>query len=73
MTVTVALKLRDREKLETLVQTLHTPGSQQFHQFLTPEQFHAQFSPTDAVVNQAIAHFRSQGLTATLSSGCRSA
>jgi kumamolisin len=69
VTVTVALKLRDRQKLEALVQAMHTPGSPQFHRFITPDQFHAQFSPTDAVVAQTLAHFRAFGLTASVQSG----
>src|SRR5690349_8085556 len=46
ISATVVLKWRDASALEALVQALHTPGSPQFHQFLTPEQFHARFDPS---------------------------
>lgn len=68
ITVTVALKPGNAAELETLAMAIHTAGSPKFHQFLTPEQFHARFAPGTAAVNAAIAHFRQAGLTAALDS-----
>ncbi|HEY9064670.1 MAG TPA: S53 family serine peptidase [Burkholderiaceae bacterium] len=69
ITVTVALKLRDTDQLENLVQALHTPGSAQFRHFLSPQEFHTRFDPSAATVREAIAHFQRAGLSATLESG----
>jgi len=69
ITVTVALKLRDAEQLEQLVQAMHTPGSAQFRQFISPQQFHVRFDPSAATVTEAVAHFQRAGLSATLESG----
>ena len=43
-----ALPLRHRESLTNLLQDLYDPGSPNFHQYLTPEQFADRFGPTDA-------------------------
>ena len=69
MTVTVALKLRQADELERLVRDLHTPGHASFHRFLSPAQFQQRFAPSRDTVDQAIAHFRQAGLSATLEAG----
>ena len=69
MTVTVALKLRQDDELERLVRDLHTPGHASFHRFLSPAQFQQRFAPSRDTVDQAIAHFRQAGLSATLEAG----
>ncbi|CAN5387376.1 protease pro-enzyme activation domain-containing protein [soil metagenome] len=69
VTVTVALKLRDADQLERAVQAMHTPGSPQFHKFISAAEFESRFAPAAATVNQAIAHFQRAGLTARLESG----
>jgi kumamolisin len=68
ITVTVALKPGNASELEALAVAIHTAGSPKFHQFLTPDQFHARFAPSATVVNAAIAHFRQAGLSAALDS-----
>ena len=64
VSVTVTLSLRDLDTAEQLVQSLSTPGSGQYHQFLTSDQFVARFAPTQADVAKAIAAFAKYGLTA---------
>jgi len=65
MTVTVALKLRQPEEMERLLREMQTPGNPKFHQFLTPAEFQQRFAPSRDTVDQAVAHFRQAGLTAT--------
>lgn len=42
----VGLPLRNREELANLLDRLYDPGSAQYHQYLTPEQFTELFGPT---------------------------
>ena len=63
MTFTVALKLRNPEQMEALIQAIHTPRSPQYGQFLTTAQFAAQFGPTAATVAAVTRHFQSRGFT----------
>ena len=62
ISVTVALKLRNTDQIENLVSALYTPGSPNFHQFLTPDQFRARFAPDQATVDRATAYFTKAGL-----------
>ncbi|HEX3119153.1 MAG TPA: protease pro-enzyme activation domain-containing protein, partial [Candidatus Acidoferrum sp.] len=64
LTVTVALRLRNSDEAEVLLNAVHTPGNAKFHQFLTPEQFDQKFSPAPAEVAKVIAHFAKLGLAA---------
>ena len=64
ISVTVALSLRNIDEAEQLLQSLSTPGSGQYHQFLTSDEFVARFAPTQSDVAKAIAAFAKYGLTA---------
>src|SRR3974390_1249957 len=46
LNLALGLPLRNREALTNLLQELYDPSSPQYHQFLTPEQFAEQFSPS---------------------------
>lgn len=50
---------------EEFLQELMTPGSPQFHQFLTPEQWDARFAPTVEDEQAVVDWATSQGLTIT--------
>ncbi len=65
VTVTVALELSNRAAMEQLIEAVSTPGNAQFRQFLTPEQFRAQFGPSAAAVDAVTKSFRAQGLSVT--------
>ena len=41
----VQLRLRDQAGADALAQAVSTPGSAQYRQYLTPEQYRARFSP----------------------------
>lgn len=63
ITITVALKLRNAAELPALLAELYTPGSPQFHQFLSPAQFRAQFAPAPGTVASVARQFESWGLS----------
>jgi subtilase family serine protease len=65
ITVTVSLKLSNAEQLDPLVQALYTPGSPQYRQFLTPEQFRARFGPSPAIIAAVTREFTAAGLAVT--------
>jgi kumamolisin len=67
VTVTVALKLRNADQIEPLIQSLYTPGSPQYRQFLTPEEFRSQFGPSAVSLAAVTRAFEAQGLTVTRS------
>jgi kumamolisin len=65
ITVTVSLKLSNAEQLDPLVQAIYTPGSPQYRQFLTPEQFRARFAPSAATIAAVSREFTAAGLAVT--------
>ncbi len=64
ISVTVALSLRNLSEAEDLMKAVATPGSPQYHQFLTSDQFVARFGPTNADVAKVISGLAKYGLTA---------
>lgn len=67
MTLTIALKLRNTDQMQSLLQSMYKPGSSNFQHFLTPDQFAAQFGPTAATIAQLTRHFQADGFTVTRS------
>ena len=64
--LTFTLPLRNEEELDTLLQRMYDPSDKQHYQkYLTPDEFHARFSPTEADYNKVIAYAESLGLTVT--------
>ena len=61
----VYLPLRNQAALEALLKAQQTPGSPQFHQWLTPAQFGAQFGPSAASLANVKAALTAAGLTVT--------
>lgn len=68
VSVTVALSLRNPEQLDKLVEQVYTKGSPQYRQFITPDQFKAQFGPSAETIAAVSKQFEAQGLTVTQSS-----
>jgi pseudomonalisin len=60
--VTMALPLRDEAGLHALISAEYTPGSPQYHHFLTPAQFAARFAPDPATVSQVTGWAATAGL-----------
>ena len=65
MNLALTLPLRNQARLTDLLKRLSTPGDRLYGHFLTPAQFHAQFSPTEKDYAAVAAFARSQGLTVT--------
>jgi subtilase family serine protease len=47
LSLAIGLPLRNQEALELLLQQLYDPASPNYHQYQKPEQFAAQFGPTE--------------------------
>lgn len=59
--VEVSLNLRNVDQLQGFLASVNQPGSANYHHFLTPAQFKAQYAPTDAQVQAVIAHLQASG------------
>jgi hypothetical protein len=59
----VVLAGHDPTGLAQAVTAVSTPGSQEYHHYLTSSQFAAAYGPTSSVVAQVSATLRSEGLT----------
>jgi kumamolisin len=62
VTVTVALKLRNADQMEQLIESVYTRGSPQYRQFLTTEQFKSLFGPAPETIAAVTKEFQAQGL-----------
>jgi subtilase family serine protease len=62
LNLAIGLPLRNTQALEKLAQELYDPSSPAFHHFLTPDEFTAQFGPTDDQYKQVAAFARSNNL-----------
>jgi hypothetical protein len=59
LNLSIALSLRDQTGLAQLIADQNNPTSARYHQYLTPQEFAARFSPTQATVNSVTAWLRS--------------
>jgi hypothetical protein len=59
------LPLRNPQGLTNLLRQIYQPGNPAFHQYLTPEEFAAEFGPTEADYEAVIAFAKSHGLSVT--------
>ncbi|HET6804867.1 MAG TPA: S53 family peptidase [Frateuria sp.] len=60
--VTLILKLRHQDQLEQLIRQTVTPGSPQYHRFLSTGEFAERFGATDAQIAGVQAYLKRQGL-----------
>jgi subtilase family serine protease len=58
----VWLSGRDPKSLDAYAQAVSTPGSQQYHKYLTPQQFNQRFGPTKQQVDAVTSWVRASGL-----------
>ena len=63
ISVTVTLSMRNLSEAEDLVKSVSTPGSANYRQFLTSDQFVARFGPSSADVARVVAGLAKYGLT----------
>ena len=59
--VEVSLNLRNVDQLQRFLASVNQPGSVNYHHFLTPAQFKAQYAPTQAQVQAVVAHLTASG------------
>lgn len=59
----VMLPLRNVDALEALVKAQSDPGSSQYHKWLTPAQFGAQFGPSKATLASVASYLNSRGFS----------
>lgn len=60
-TVTVALQLRNQDKLDQFIASLNDPSSPNYKHFLSTEEFKSQYGPTDATVEKVKGFLTNQG------------
>jgi len=65
LNLAIGLPLRNREALTNLLQQLYDPASPNYHHYLTPEEFTAQFGPTEQDYQAVINFARASGFTVT--------
>jgi uncharacterized repeat protein (TIGR03803 family) len=61
----IGLPLRNQQTLSNLLQQIYSPASPHYHHYLTPEQFAAQFGPTEADYQAVIAYAEANGFKVT--------
>lgn len=65
LNLSVGLQLRNQSDLANLLSDLNNPRSSRYHQYLTPQEFAAQFGPSADQVQQVKNYLQQQGLTVT--------
>ena len=61
----LSLPLRNESALDALLAQINDPRSPQYRKYLSPEEFTAQFAPTQADYDAVVAWARAKGLTVT--------
>jgi kumamolisin len=69
VSVTVALKLRNTDQIEPLLQSIYTAGSPGYRKFLSSQEFAAKFAPTAQTIATVTQHFQKAGLQVTKLTG----
>lgn len=59
--LTIALQLRNSDKLDAFLASLNDPSSPNYKHYLTPEEFKQQYGPTDATVANVKDYLKSKG------------
>jgi len=65
LSLAIGLPLRNREALTNLLEQIYDPASANYHHFLTPEEFTAQFGPTIQDYEMVVNFAKVNGLTVT--------
>ena len=65
MSLIIGLPLRNREELTNLLEQIYDPGTTNFHQYLTPEQFTERFGPTETDYQSVMRFAKTNGLVVT--------
>jgi hypothetical protein len=65
LSLVIGMPLRNQESLDNLLQQLYDTSSQNYHHYLSVDQFTAQFGPTQGDYQSVIAFAQANGLTVT--------
>ncbi len=71
LNLAIGLPLRNQAALDSLLQQLYDPASPNYRQFLTPDEFTAQFGPTEQDYQKVVDFAQASGLTVTRTHGNR--
>ena len=63
LNLSVGLRPNDPAALANLLRAIYTPGSSQYHRYLTSTEFKQLFAPTDDQMQQVVAFLQAQDLT----------
>lgn len=61
----IGLSLRNREALTNLLEQIYDPASPNYHHYLTPAEFTANFGPTETDYQALVTFAKANGLTVT--------
>jgi uncharacterized repeat protein (TIGR01451 family) len=71
LTLAIGLPLRNTDALTNLLRQLYDPSSTNYHRYLTPDEFTAQFGPTEQDYQKVIDFANANGLTVVRKHGNR--
>lgn len=61
--LSISLKLHNEAELNMMLTAINDPGSEQYHHYITANQFKQRYAPSDAEVQQVVAFLKSQDVT----------
>jgi uncharacterized repeat protein (TIGR01451 family) len=71
LTLAIGLPLRNTDVFTNLLRQIYDPSSTNYHRYLTPDEFTAQFGPTEQDYQKVVDFANANGLTVTRKHGNR--
>ncbi len=71
LTLAIGLPLRNADALTNLLRQIYDPSSTNYHRYLTPDEFTAQFGPTEQDYQKVVDFANANGLAVTRTHGNR--
>ena len=71
LSIAVSLRVRDQAALQQYLRALYTPGSPDYHHFLTPRRFATRFAASPREQQRVIGWLHARGLTVVSTIGAR--
>jgi len=71
LTLAIGLPLRNTDALTNLLRQIYDPSSTNYHRYLTPDEFTAQFGPTEQDYQKVVDFANANGLAVTKTHGNR--
>jgi kumamolisin len=63
LSVTIALNLNHEDQLDSDLEDIYTPGSPNYHRFMTPDEFKSRYAPTAEQVADVQSYLESRGIS----------